>query len=167
MGALGRPLQHAFTDHWHYFEAAQHLRDMAEVAAMTERFACSLGFETHGFAHKAVSRPDAQRDTVRTFHNYRNEFGHWYRRLHTPVGPESDARVLHARSGLPVIAWNVRGDFNYKPHAAPVLRARARRQVQLAGDFNMRGGITLPATSRSTEWAFLTLSTGGAEDVAN
>ena len=84
MATGGGTLLHSIGDHWHYFEAAQRLNDMTEAAALTDQFARALGFETHGFAHKALTAPGHSRDSLRTFHNYRNEFGQWYRRLREP-----------------------------------------------------------------------------------
>ena len=165
MATRRRPALHSLRDHWHYFEAAQRLRSLDEVARTTARFARALGFETHGFAHRAAGAHGDAPGDVRIFHNHRSEFSAWYERLRTSDGPAGDVRVMQARLGLPAAAWNVRGDTSYVPTQVPSLARRVRQQLLAAGEFNMRGGLTLPGLSRRADWCFMSLATDRTQDL--
>ncbi|WP_242108327.1 helix-turn-helix transcriptional regulator [Luteimonas aquatica] len=137
---------------------------MEALRRSTSDFAAALGFEHHGFAAR-LSRPATGRAGYHSFENYRNEWGDRYATLHRPEMARGDARVLHARTGMPAISWNTRGQFGYLP-PTPALLRRARRQTRAAGDFGMSAGITVPSWSRGIDWAFVTFSTDATHDLA-
>jgi DNA-binding CsgD family transcriptional regulator len=149
--------------HGDHIQRVLNAGSMEALQRTTSDFASALGFEHHGFAAKLL-RPTTDRVGYHYFQNYDNEWGDSYTALHRPEVARDDARIQHARTGLPAISWNTRGQFGYL-RPMPSLLQRARRQVQVASEFDMTAGITIPSWSRGVDWAFITFSTNSTHDL--
>lgn len=150
---------------WDHIERVLKARSLDELKQLTSAFAGAMGFQSHGYAVRLLQPASSGRGTYHYFHDYRNEWGATYAALDRPEAAQSDARIVHARTGLPAISWNTRGQFGYiRP--MPALIRRARRQVQVAGEFDMTAGITIPSWSRGVDWAFMTFSTNATYDLS-
>lgn len=149
---------------WDHIERVLKARSLDELKQLTTAFAGALGFQRHGYAVKFLQPASSVNDSYHYFHDYRNEWGATYATLHRPEAARNDARIAHARTGLPAISWNTRGQFGYiRP--MPTLLHRAKRQVQMASEFDMTAGITVPSWARGVDWAFMTFSTNSTYDL--
>lgn len=144
---------------WDHIERVLRADSLDEVAAAASAYARRLGFQHYGYAAKRMT-PDG--DDYRYFHDFDSEWGASYEALRRTEVERDDARVLQARAGLPAAAWNARGEISYT--RADIGR-RARRLLQIAGEFGLRTGITVPCPAPGTRWAFMTFTTDGLHDV--
>nr|WP_307774118.1 LuxR C-terminal-related transcriptional regulator [Luteimonas salinisoli] len=136
---------------------------LQELQLETAEFARRMGFDHHGYAVKWCDEQAPGEHAYHAFHDYRNEWGNSYAALADPQVAARDARVGHARRGLPATSWNRRGQFAYAPPRDLV--GRAKQQVRVAGDFGISAGITIPGFIRGADWAFMTFSTGHTLDL--
>ena len=149
-------------DHWHHHEKVLRATSLDELAMLTADFARHHGFGHHGFAVRLLEPAVTKRPGYHYFHNFRNEWGAHYARLHEPEAARNDARIMHAKAGLPANAWNCRGDLGY---TRPDIARAGRRMVRMAGEFGMSAGITVPAWAPGVDWAFATFTTDATYDL--
>ncbi|WP_187775636.1 LuxR family transcriptional regulator [Luteimonas suaedae] len=148
---------------WDHVERVLSVNTLQELRSETAGFARRLGFDHHGYAVKFQDGDGPGEAAYHAFHDYRNEWGRSYEALRDPQVAALDARVGLARCGLPAASWNRRGQFAYAP-PRPLFR-RAHQQVRAAGDFGISAGVTIPCFLRGTDWAFMTFSTDGTQDL--
>jgi DNA-binding CsgD family transcriptional regulator len=142
---------------WDAIENMLHVPPTA-VRDIVQASARQMGFDNVGFAARA-ERLCAPQDAsgVLSWHSYRNGWAASYQKLHQDSAAHTDARVLASKLNLPPAAWNTLGEINM-PILATLI-PDAKRQIGVAGEFGMRGGITLPLQSRHMAWGFFTFST--------
>jgi DNA-binding CsgD family transcriptional regulator len=134
------------------------------VFAIVRAHAVLMGFDNIGFALRAdaLITPNCP-SGVLLHHTYGNGWAASYQKLQLHRAAQADARVLVSRLNLPAGAWNTRGQMSL-----PIMRTlipSAAKQIGVAGEFGMRGGITLPVQTRGADWGFFTFSTDNTHDL--
>ncbi len=149
--------------YWDHVDRIMRVRSFDELKAMTSAYTKATGFRNFGYAVRLCNSTNADTSDYRFFYDFDNEWGKRYHVLHRPDVERSDARILHARAGLPGNAWNTHGELGgyTRPHIARL----GHKQAQMAGEFGMTAGLTLPGWSPGIHWAFLTLSTDATYDL--
>ncbi len=139
--------------------------DSADVVlAIVRTCAVEMGFDNIGFALRsdALVSPTCA-SGVLLHHSYANGWAASYQKLHQPQAAGADARVLVSRLHLPAGAWNTRGQMSM-PLMGKLIPS-AIKQIAIAGEFGMRGGITLPVQTRGADWGFFTFSTDNTREL--
>ncbi len=143
---------------WHYIEQLSRINDAAQLFPIALQYAKNLGFDNFGMALQMQRRPGSDTNNqCEVWHGYQNEWSFAYQRLKDHNVAANDARVQVSKLGLPAGAWNTLGESSYQAQLQKHLPT-AKNQMQAAGEFGMRGGVTLPILSRQIEWGFMTLS---------
>lgn len=149
----------SFTCYWEFIERVQHAATLDDARGVTASFADALGFRNHGYAIKPLERASGAQaaNGVFHFHNFVNDWSDTYRALSNPEYQRTDPRVMQARAGFPAAAWDRHGRTSYEP---PNLhfKKQIRRATQIAGEFGLSSGITVPIWSPGTQWSFLTFT---------
>jgi DNA-binding CsgD family transcriptional regulator len=149
--------------YWDHFDRVLHAVSLEELQQLSSQYAHKIGFKNHGYAVKLLGTGNVDQPNYRFFHDFDSEWGARYRVLAQPAVERTDARILHARTGLPGNAWNVRGELGGLTR--PNIARLGRKQAQLAGEFGMTAGLTLPSWSPGVSWAFMTLATDATHDL--
>jgi len=147
------------TRYWEYIERVQRAATLDAARDITAEFARTLGFRNHGYALKPQERPAGAQaaDGVFHFHDFDSAWSDTYRALANPEFQRTDPRVMQARAGYPAAAWDRHGRTSYEPPSL-YFKRRIRSTTQVASEFGLGSGITVPSWSPGTEWSFLTLT---------
>lgn len=148
----------------HHLDHAEKLlraTTLEEVTRVASGYARAVGFNRFSFAAMR-SQPRSQPGRFLHFHDFSNAWSDSYARLERPEVACMDARILHARSGLPTNPWNTRGVLGY---TRPDIARIGRKQARAAGEFDMKAGLTVPCHGPGIDWAFATFSTDATYDV--
>lgn len=150
--------------YWEYIERVQRVSTLEAARKVTADFAKALGFCNHGYALQSHSRsPDALTSPVFHFHDFNNGWADTYRVLNDPEFQRTDPRVMQARAGFPAAAWDRHGRTSYEPPNLHFKR-QIRRATQIASEFGLVSGITVPSWSQGTEWSFMTFTSNVVAD---
>lgn len=148
---------------WELTEQILRTRSLDELASGAARCAGLLGFEHHVYVMKRAQPLDDSDPRRFRLHNLGGEaFDALYGRWHEEADDSLDARVGHARAGLPATPWSVRSGV---AHTRPDLAHRARGLLRTAQSVGLRGGITVPVWSPGGSWGLMTFSTDATADL--
>ena len=147
---------------WQTIEKLLTATSSAETNLLVRSHAARMGFDNVGFAARASAAMGASGEVV-TAHSYNSEWAASYQRLSNPLSADLDARVLVSKRNLPATAWTTCGQISLPMLA--VLIPSVKKQLGIAGEFGMRGGITVPIQGRGIDWGFFTFSTNSSSEL--
>lgn len=134
------------------------------VSGLIRKYSDRIGFQNFGFAYKA----SAPRDSGTGFAALLDFPEAWKKRyatLATSSTDSADPVIRHVTTALSPTAWDCRGHVTF---TAPSIAHSARGLLGLAGENQLRAGLTIPLCALGVAWSFLVLttkSTAVAEDV--
>jgi len=148
---------------WELTERILRTRSLDELAASAAQCARLLGFEHHVYVMQRSRRIEDGEQRHYRLHNLQAEaFGALYGPSRIEPDDSLDARIEHARAGLPATPWSVSAGV---AHTRPDLARRARGLLRTAQAVGLRGGITVPIWSPGGNWGLMTFSTGATSEL--